>query len=554
MAVGFGLAAETVSASAKIVRSSPNSGTDRIGFKRKKRNVDSGGTEAPDPGISWSNNMSGNSMNSASQQTDKFGNRDWGVEVLTSPWLWGIALTIGFYQALPFFPEHESFCNRYFRDHWTLKAEMACAFLAVAVLVKKFVCLYWDRQALSQIALDENFTGVLPMPVPERARAIMDSVANTYPGLLDTRWAQRILQVCEYLQHSRSSEGLEGHLRYRADLAIEGLTASYSFVRTITWAIPILGFLGTVIGITMSLASLKFDPSQLADSFEQALVGLGIAFDTTALALTLSLGLVFATYLVERAEGDVLGKVEELGVCRLAPLFPVAVMKGSPLVDAEQQAATHLLERTESLVNWQTDLWLSALEGMRNRWMELAEKQHARLAESLDLGMRASLTSHTEQLELSRSEFLEGFRAVSSELSGVVAALRNSASISQAQFSASVDTTWRRLETHLEVVQGEQKTFLHDSTRLLSESFAGWHSDLQESSHALQAQLTELRGHAEILRSIAAQTGELEALQTTLTHNLQTVRALDAFEQTIQSLNAAIHLLTARSRGLSVAA
>jgi len=498
--------------------------------------------------------MSGTSTNSASHLPSNGANRDWGVEVLTSPWLWGTALTLAFYQALPLFPQYEAFCNRYFRDHWTLKAEMACAFLGVAVLVKKLVCLYWDRQALSQIALDEELTGALPGSVPERARAIMESVVKSSPGLINTRWVQRIVQVCEYLQHSRSSDGLEVHLRYRADLAVEGLASSYSFVRTITWAIPILGFLGTVIGITMSLASLKFDPSQLADSFEQALVGLGIAFDTTALALTLSLGLVFATYIVERAEGEVLGNVEELGVCRLAPLFPMAVMKGSPLVDAEQQAATHLLERTESLVNWQTDLWLSALEGMRNRWMELAEKQHSRLAESLDQGMRASLTNHTEQLEMSRTEFLEGFRAVSAELSGVVAALRNSASISQAQFSASVDTTWRKLETHLEAVQGEQKTFLHDSTRLLSDSFAGWHTDLQESSQALHAQLAELRGHAEILRSIASQTGELEALQTTLTHNLQTVRALDAFEQTIQSLNAAIHLLTARSRGLSVAA
>jgi biopolymer transport protein ExbB/TolQ len=482
------------------------------------------------------------------------GKRDWGSEVLSSPWLWGAALTVGFYQGLALLPQYEAFCDRYFRNHWTLKAEIACAFLAVAILIKKLVSLSRDRQALLSISLDGGTRTDQVTGAPERAQQLAAAVVNSHPKLVGTRWVRRILDVCDHLQQSRSVEGLENHLRYRADLAVEGLSGSFSLVRTITWAIPILGFLGTVIGITMSLSSLKFDPNQLADSFEQALVGLGIAFDTTALALTLSLGLVFATYLVERSEGEILTAVEELGMTRLLPLFPAATATVSPLADAEQQAAAHLLERTESLVNWQTDLWLSALEGMRNRWVDLTDKQHVRLAQSLDEGMRASLANHAEQLAQSRDEFLEGFRTVASELSAVVAALRNSASISQAQFSASVDTTWRKLESHLDSIQGDQQRFLTDSAKLLNESFAGWHADLRQSSEALQGQLAELRSHADILRSIASQTGELETLQATLTHNLQTVRALDAFEQTIQSLNAAIHLLTARSRGLSVAA
>ena len=482
------------------------------------------------------------------------GKRDWGSEVLCSPWLWGAALTVGFYQGLSLFPQYSEFSDRYFRNHWTLKAEMACAFLAVAILLRKLVSLSRDRQALSSVSLGDPNAGDQAVSLVERAGQLSEAVVNSHPKLLGTRWVRRILDVCDHLLQRRSAEGLEDHLRYRADLAVEGLSGSYSLVRTITWAIPILGFLGTVIGITMSLSSLKFDPNQLADSFEQALVGLGIAFDTTALALTLSLGLVFATYLVERSEGQILTAVEELGMTRLAPLFPAAAAAVSPLADAEQQAAAHLLERTESLVNWQTDLWLSALEGMRNRWVDLTDKQHVRLAQSLDEGMRASLASHAEQLEQSRDDFLGGFRSVAAELSSVVAALRNSASISQAQFSASVDTTWRKLESHLETILDDQRRFLTDSSKLLNESFAGWHTDLRQSSEALQGQLAELRSHAEILRSIASQTGELETLQATLTHNLQTVRALDAFEQTIQSLNAAIHLLTARSRGLSVAA
>ncbi|MEI2659369.1 MAG: MotA/TolQ/ExbB proton channel family protein [Bifidobacterium adolescentis] len=51
-------------------------------------------------------------------------------------------------------------------------------------------------------------------------------------------------------------------------------------IRTITWAVPILGFLGTVIGITMAIANIT--PDQLESSLGEVTAGLAVAFDTTA--------------------------------------------------------------------------------------------------------------------------------------------------------------------------------------------------------------------------------------------------------------------------------
>ena len=64
-------------------------------------------------------------------------------------------------------------------------------------------------------------------------------------------------------------------------------STSFSIVRIIISTIPILGFLGTVIGITRAVAELA---SLVGDiSFEVAInsvvSGLSVAFDTTALAL-----------------------------------------------------------------------------------------------------------------------------------------------------------------------------------------------------------------------------------------------------------------------------
>ena len=65
-----------------------------------------------------------------------------------------------------------------------------------------------------------------------------------------------------------------------ADQAAERLHESYSLVRTITWAVPILGFLGTVVGITMAIANVT--PEQLDTSLGEVTDGLAVAFDTTA--------------------------------------------------------------------------------------------------------------------------------------------------------------------------------------------------------------------------------------------------------------------------------
>jgi hypothetical protein len=76
----------------------------------------------------------------------------------------------------------------------------------------------------------------------------------------------------------------------------------------------------------------------------------------------------------------------------------------------------------------------------------------------------------------------------------------------------------------------------------------GWHKELSRSTAAITAQLQEIQQKSEILRGIAEQEEELVRLQSALTHNLQSVRAVEAFEESIHSLNAAVHMLTIRAK------
>ena len=113
------------------------------------------------------------------------------------------------------------------------------------------------------------------------------------------------------MQHVRrhgSADALDDELKYLSDMDAARLHTGYGLFRVIVWAIPILGFLGTVIGITMALNGIDMQAPE--QSMHNVLSGLGLKFDTTALALTLSMILMFVHFSVERAENALLEQVD----------------------------------------------------------------------------------------------------------------------------------------------------------------------------------------------------------------------------------------------------
>ena len=122
------------------------------------------------------------------------------------------------------------------------------------------------------------------------------------------------------MRRQESADQLDEELKYLADVEADRTYEAYALARMIIWATPMLGFLGTVIGITLALGDLS--PEALVNSPKEAmeglLSGLSVAFDTTALALSLSMMLMFAQFLANQLETQLLTVVqrvasEELG-------------------------------------------------------------------------------------------------------------------------------------------------------------------------------------------------------------------------------------------------
>ncbi len=81
-------------------------------------------------------------------------------------------------------------------------------------------------------------------------------------------------------------------MSHRVDLA-------YQTMRFLVWFIPTTGFIGTVVGISISLEGMK-DAQNIA--FDKVTAGLAVAFYTTIIALVLSAVLVLLQNVVQRAE------------------------------------------------------------------------------------------------------------------------------------------------------------------------------------------------------------------------------------------------------------
>jgi biopolymer transport protein ExbB/TolQ len=120
---------------------------------------------------------------------------------------------------------------------------------------------------------------------------------------------ERLKIHLQSIRRSDSVANLNAEIRSRAEDAAGKADSDYGLVRLILWAIPMLGFLGTVIGITTALDNL--DLNTINESSKKLSAGLAVAFDTTGLAIALDVVLFFVQFLVYREESNMLSETDQ---------------------------------------------------------------------------------------------------------------------------------------------------------------------------------------------------------------------------------------------------
>ena len=104
---------------------------------------------------------------------------------------------------------------------------------------------------------------------------------------------------------SRTSHDVSQAIQTQAEVDLGRLVSTMATVHYLAWAIPALGFLGTVRGLSGGLSMAGKTGEEVQSFIEQATRHLTVAFDCTLIALVLSLALMFLVHSVQRDEESV---------------------------------------------------------------------------------------------------------------------------------------------------------------------------------------------------------------------------------------------------------
>ncbi|MCW8927109.1 MAG: MotA/TolQ/ExbB proton channel family protein [Xanthomonadales bacterium] len=126
----------------------------------------------------------------------------------------------------------------------------------------------------------------------------------------ETCFLPRLIERCVLnFNLGHSVDQTNALLNSSLELFLHELDLRYNMVRYITWLIPSLGFIGTVVGIMLALnyAGDRAN-AQSPEMLYQVTERLGVAFSTTLLALIMAAILVFLQNLIQGREENTLNR------------------------------------------------------------------------------------------------------------------------------------------------------------------------------------------------------------------------------------------------------
>ncbi|MBV9124845.1 MAG: MotA/TolQ/ExbB proton channel family protein [Planctomycetes bacterium] len=402
----------------------------------------------------------------------------------------GVPLAAGILWAILLGPLHSEKAARYVK-HPVECVEVVLFCCALGALGTKFLRSWKEWAAFRREILPTWDGQPVPASEADRLRAGLDRLP---PRLQNTYLVHRIASVLDFLSSRNSAQELDDQLRALADNDFLALEGSFALTRFITWAIPILGFLGTVLGITQSISGVT--PEVLEKSLSQVTDGLALAFDTTALGLALTMITMFLSFVVERVEQGVLEAVDRYVDRQLAHRFERLTGENGEYIAVLRQNTQVLLRATEQLVKQQAEVWAKAFEEARQARAEAGKQQQEQVSQALEAALEKTLTTHARRLT-----------ALENQVIGR---------------SADLVT---------------QTASLGESLRATARDHLGALGQIAQGLTTQTQALTQLQeGEKQLLQ-----------LQEVLNRNLAALAGAGAFEQAVHSLTAAIHLLTARS-------
>jgi len=405
------------------------------------------------------------------------------LAVMRSSILWGSLASLGFFTLIHTGTLSDEFFSRYFAGHWVEYCETIMFFIGLAQLILRAGDIAEQRAGLDKVKFEET------VPVGDcevEARTLIAQLDALPPSTRESYLPRRLRETLDTVLRKSSADELQEDLRFFSDVDAGRAHSSYAMVRIIIWAIPILGFLGTVIGITVAIAGL--DPKALEGSLSVVTSGLGVAFDTTALALALSMVLMFGQFFIDKAEAKLLSDVDDRANDMLTPRFPRAGSEQDPQLNGVRRMAEAVISSVERTVERQAEIWNQTITVSNERWESVTSAGREQLEEAFGKALSKAMESHRKHMTAIEDGSAEQNRK-----------------------------HWLQVQHALEACAASNAS-----------------------------QQLELRRQADSLLQIVNGAGQVRQLEEALTRNLSTLSSSQHLQETLMNLTGAVNLLNAR--------
>ncbi len=200
-----------------------------------------------------------------------------------------------------------------FERGWVNFAETFCFGWGIGILVLKFRKLRHQQNAL---LLD-----VLPSFLGKEINrsnvgTFIDHVYSIPVHLRDSLMVNRIRKGLELFEARENNSEVGTMMSNQSNIDSVRISGSYSLLKIFIWVIPILGFVGTVLGLSNAIGNFQGvmggakDVDALLASLSGVTGGLGMAFDTTLLGLIYSIILSIPMSALQKIEDDNLNTID----------------------------------------------------------------------------------------------------------------------------------------------------------------------------------------------------------------------------------------------------
>ena len=226
----------------------------------------------------------------------------------------GVALTLAFYGVLSMFPDSTG--SAMFTRSIVINAAIvfltAWSLSTIAIKARKVAL---QRRSLSLDFLPTEDPGFVLTPASAE-----NVLQNLYASVDDPQrflLTRRIHHALANLRNIGRIADVDEVLRTQAENDEAQVDSSYTVLRGVIWAVPVLGFIGTVLGLSLAMGSFGAvldragDNAELRDALREVVGGLSVAFETTLQGLVAALCVHLLMVRVRRREEEFLDDCKE---------------------------------------------------------------------------------------------------------------------------------------------------------------------------------------------------------------------------------------------------